>query len=145
MVQPASNIIDLVNALLLGALDEDTADFYVPFYDEQLDGIRDQLIFEAPLQHQTIYILGQVGTGKTTALNFLANEAMEAHYHIVRLYATDLFDMNDVDIADIMMVIANQLMQLHAPLENKFKSQLESLGKKYKGLETEEKSERSRS
>ena len=67
--KPAKTINEFVNNLFLGALTQEQADFYVPFYDGQIAEIRDSLIYDQ-LNHQTIYLMGQVGTGKTTALIF---------------------------------------------------------------------------
>lgn len=138
MRNPAKNINEFVNNLLLGHLTTEEEHFYVPLYQDKLTEIRDRLIYD-DLNYQTIYIMGQVGTGKTTALNFLPDQEINEKFEVVSLYATDLFDMNDIDIADVLLMIAHKLMKGHSILEKKFKSELERIQKKVEGTLSEEK------
>ncbi|HMQ50281.1 MAG TPA: hypothetical protein PKA00_22810 [Saprospiraceae bacterium] len=133
---PAENINDFVNNLLLGFLTKEEEAFYVPVYEEKLMEIKD-LILHDRLENQTIYVMGQVGTGKTTALNFLPDEDINGQFEVVTFYATDLFDMNDVDIADVLLIIAYQLMRGHSSLERKFQHELEKIKKKLEGVSFE--------
>ena len=139
-MEPAKNINDFVNNLLLGFLTEKEKDFYVPLYNNKLLEIKDRIIFDR-LERQTIYIMGQVGTGKTTALNFLPDNEIEEQFAIVSFFATDLFDMNDVDIADVLLIVAYKLMKGNPKLENKFKTDLEKIKQKIEGVEMETKTE----
>jgi len=125
MRKPAKTINEFVNNLFLGALTQEQADFYVPFYDFKIKEIRDSLIYDNQLAHQTIYLMGQVGTGKTTALNFLPDEKIYEKFHVIPLYATDLFDMVDIDIADVLFVLCHQLMEESGKARKKFKKEIE--------------------
>jgi len=130
--KPAKTINEFVNNLFLGALTQDQADFYVPFYDRKIRQVRDSLIYDE-LVHQTIYFLGQVGTGKTTALNFLPDEVIKEKYHVVSIYANLTLDMNDVDIADVLLVICNKLMEGNAKVRKKFEKEIESIERSHEG------------
>ena len=131
---PAKNINDFVNNLLLGFLTENERNFYVPLYYDKLQEIKDRVIYDR-LEHQTIYIMGQVGTGKTTALNFLPDPDIREEFEVISFFATDLFDMNDVDIADVLLTVAYQLMKGNKSLEQKFEKELEKIKKKIEGYE----------
>ena len=133
-MKPANNINDLVNNLLLGFLTKEEKDFYVPIYQEKLLEIKDRILYDR-LEHQTIYIMGQVGTGKTTALNFLPDEDIREKFEIVTFFATDLFDMNDVDIADVLLTVAYKLMRGNKSLQKKFEKELEKIKKKIEGIQ----------
>lgn len=137
-MKPANNINDLVNNLLLGFLTKEEKEFYVPIYQDKLLEIKDRILYDR-LEHQTIYIMGQVGTGKTTALNFLPDEDIREKFDIVTFFATDLFDMNDVDIADVLLTVAYKLMRGNKALTEKFESELEKIKKKIEGVQQIEK------
>jgi len=78
-------------------------------------------------------ILKQVGTGKTTALNFLPDEKIYEKFHVIPLYATDLFDMVDIDIADVLFVLCHQLMEESGKARKKFKKEIEKIQRVYEG------------
>lgn len=134
---PAENIIQLVNNLMVEALNQEQAHFYVPIYEDTLALIRDTLLYEN-LSNQTIYIMGQKGSGKTTALNFLPNEELEEKFTVLKLYANDLFEIHDVDIADVLMMLCHQLTKDNARLEKKFRNKLERIQGFLEGSRTEE-------
>lgn len=131
---PAKNINDFVNNLLLGFLTEKERNFYVPLYYDKLLEIKDRVLYDR-LEHQTIYIMGQVGTGKTTALNFLPDPEIREEFEVISFFATDLFDMNDVDIADVLLTVAYKLMKGNKSLEDKFERELEKIKKKIEGYQ----------
>lgn len=133
---PAANINDFVNNLLLGFLTVNEKAFYVPVYEEKLMEIKDLILYDR-LENQTIYVMGQVGTGKTTALNFLPDQDIHSQFEVITFYATDLFDMNDVDIADVLLIVAYQLMRGKPGLEQKFQNELEKIRKKLEGVSFE--------
>ena len=135
-MEAAKNINDFVNNLLLGFLTVEEAAFYVPIYEQKLLEIKDRIIYDRQEQH-TIYVMGQVGTGKTTALNFLPDAEVRQHFEVVTFFATDLFDMNDVDIADVLLTVAYQLMKGHRTLERKFEGELQKIKKKLEGVSIE--------
>ncbi|MBR9923351.1 MAG: hypothetical protein GYB31_21165 [Bacteroidetes bacterium] len=123
----ATNIKELYKSLTPGKwLDRDDDEFYVPLYEEQIDSIRFDLE-NSELSSHTIYISGQSGTGKTTALNFLANKDLEALYEFKYLYAQDLFDLSDIDIIDILLMISYDLVKGNKILESEFLKDLEKI------------------
>lgn len=137
MRNPATNINEFVNNLLLGQLSQEEKGFYVQLYEETLSTIRDNILYDE-ISNQTIYLMGQVGTGKTTALNFLPNEEIKKKFEVIPLYATDLLDLNDTDIADLLAIIGYQLMKDDKALQRKYKTALERLEKLANGNLKEE-------
>lgn len=90
----ATNIDELAKVLMPSKpLTREDEEFYVPLYEEELIEIRDRILHE-DIENQTFYIAGQPGVGKTTALNFLVDEEIEAQYEVVR------FDENYIPTPD---------------------------------------------
>ncbi len=114
-------------------------DEYVPIYDDILSVLRDRILNDAP-RNRTYLISGQSGTGKTTALNFLAAPEIEEKFELKYLYGRDLLDPIDTDIIDVLLMLAFKLVK-GTSLENKYYKKLENLQKSHEGT-LEEESER---
>ena len=137
-MQPANNINELANNLIPGKfLTRDDANVYVPVYEELIRDIRDRVLHDQ-LPQQTIYASGQSGTGKTTALNFLPDDEIEERFSVVKVYANELFDLDDVDVIDILLMLSYSLMKQHPKLEVSFRAELEKIHKKHQGQLGEE-------
>ena len=72
---------------------------------------------------------GQSGTGKTTALNFLADEKLSGKYIIKHVYEREIFDLNDVDIIDILLGFSFELIGSDAGLQAKYLEGLDRIQK----------------
>lgn len=111
-IRPATNIRELPNSFLPGyplkqGRDDD---LYVPIYTDEIDALRDSILYDN-IGKQTLFISGQTGSGKTTALHFLPDDEIRAEYRVVFLNAKDLFDLNDVSIIEILLMICYALME----------------------------------
>ena len=81
--EPAKNIIELVNILDPAVpVSAENKDFYVPVFDDEICKLRDDLI-NSERPNITHYVAGQIGSGKTSALNFLPDKEILEQYCIV--------------------------------------------------------------
>ena len=78
-MRKANDIIELYKNLTPGPLDKSASEFYIEVYQEQIEKIRFSLLTNED-HTQTIYVAGQSGTGKTTALNFLPDSSIEENF-----------------------------------------------------------------
>lgn len=132
-MRPATNINELANNLIPGRfLTQDEANVYVPVYEELIDDIRDRVIYDQ-LPHQTIFVSGQSGTGKTTALNFLPNPEINDQFKVIKVYANELFDLDDIDTIDVLLMLSFTLMEQNKSLEKTFNQELDKIRKKHEG------------
>ena len=135
----ANSIVDFYNNLsphtILFKNEDDEQ--YVPVYEETLTRLRSELI--ANQRHDaTFYIAGQSGTGKTTAMNFLPDDKFDKKFKVVYLYGRDLFDPNDVDIVDILLMFSFKLIEDNPKLSKIFYKNLEKIYQKHIGALEEE-------
>lgn len=136
-MQPATNIRELANNLipdrpLIKGKDDQ---FYVSIYEDEIADLRDSVIHDK-IQAQTLFVSGQTGTGKTTALHYLPDEEVEADFHVVSLDAKNLFELSDVSIIEILIMICYKLMDQDSTgqLSREFKMAIERLEKASKGI-----------
>ena len=80
-------------------LGKEDKNVYVPIYDELLSKLRDRIIHDK-LESRTLFVAGQSGTGKTTALNFLEDRKISRAFTVKVINFRDLVDLSDVDIID---------------------------------------------
>jgi Cdc6-like AAA superfamily ATPase len=113
----------------LGKEDENV---YVPIYDEILSKLRDRIIHDK-LESRTLFVAGQSGTGKTTALNFLEDEEISKSFTVKVINFRDLVDLSDVDIIDLLLMIGFELVKGNS-LENRYYEKLEEIRKVHKGV-----------
>jgi hypothetical protein len=116
-------------------LSENENEFFVNIYDKKLKR------FIGSVKRNTSYeniffIAGQRGNGKSTILNNLKNEnkAFDTSYEIKHLQAKDVFDYDDIDIVDILLVIGFELIEnnsldtvLQKELRDIFEAKLQEL------------------
>ncbi|MBM3436836.1 MAG: ATP-binding protein [Bacteroidetes bacterium] len=135
----ASNIAELYNNLQPHTIlfDEKDKDQYVPLYEELLNKLRTEISVNQR-KDATFYIAGQSGTGKTTAMNFLPNTLIKKKFDVVYLYGRDLFDPNDVDIIDVLLMFSFKLIEAKKSLERMFYDRLDKIYKKHIGALEEE-------
>lgn len=106
---------------------EDGKEFYVDIYKEDLEKLGIDLELNDDFS-KTFYVTGQSGNGKTTALNFLSNnnDPINDKYKIITIPGKDLFNMEDVDIIDVLIMIGLRVVQ-GTSLESKFIDELTKL------------------
>lgn len=138
-MKKAENIIELYRNLnpfkpLHPHADKDQ---FINFYQNIIDDLRFQIIM-GDIPQQTLYVTGQTGTGKTTALLFLPDDAINEQFEIINLMADDLFDLNDIDIIDILLRISFELIEGRESLQQMYSEELEKIKKKIEGKFIEE-------
>ncbi|MEM7179531.1 MAG: hypothetical protein AAF518_01355 [Spirochaetota bacterium] len=135
MVKKATNLKELRNAFLPDPLTTDKSEYYVDIYSKQIEKLRISIL-TSESQRETFYIAGQIGTGKSTALNFFPDESIDAAYKIIHINYKDLIDPEDVDFIDVALLFCYELCKENKTLEGKFLKELELLHKvKEKQLE----------
>ncbi|MEM1220490.1 MAG: hypothetical protein AAGH79_16330 [Bacteroidota bacterium] len=133
-MKPATNMVELVRNLAPARLlTQADKEFYVPIYSDVLRKLRYQLVVSQS-KKETYYTSGQSGTGKTTALNFLPNTNLEDQFAVHFLYGNELFDLSDVDIIDVLLMICYELIKGKPKLENQFTESLNRIRDKNEGI-----------
>lgn len=102
-----------INLNNVGALyrEGEGGDFYIPLYERKLKELKTALAID-PYAPDCFYIYGQPGSGKSTALNYFADPALQADYEIILIKGRELFDLQDVDILDVLLMFALDLLAL---------------------------------
>ena len=132
-MKPATNLLELYQNLTPSRfLTKEEAQFYVEVYDEKIKLLRLDLLMQAS-DKLTIYVSGQSGSGKTTALHFLPDEKINERFVVFPVLGNDLFDLHDIEVVDILLLLSNQLALGTPELEMRFKEELERIAQKYKG------------
>jgi len=121
-----------LNPLIALSKDEDK-DEYVEIYNDILLTLKDRIINDE-LPSQTYFVAGQSGTGKTTALNFISinDTEIDKNFNVKYIYANDLLDPSDIDIIDLLLMLAFKLVQ-GTKLEEKYYEKLNELQKIHEG------------
>lgn len=117
-------------------LGKEDSDAYVPIYDDILAKLCDRIVYDK-LPSRTLFVAGQSGTGKTTALNFLPDKEIEKKYFVKTINFRDLIDLSDIDIIDVLLMIGFELVK-GSDLEGKYYEKLENIRKIHKGVLTQE-------
>lgn len=86
------------------------ADFYVPLYERKLRRLKVALTLDTSTQ-DCFYIYGQPGSGKSTALNYFDDDDLRNSYELVLIRGRYLFDLQDIDIIDILLMFALELLK----------------------------------
>ena len=120
----------------IAPLDAADRQAYVPIYDHILADLRDRVLYEDQVT-QTFFIAGQSGTGKTTALNFLVDDELNEHFAVRFIRGKDLFDPSDIDIIDLLLMLAFCLVRGSSLEEHYYKS-LNRIQKIHDGVLSEE-------
>lgn len=111
-------------------LQEDTKDYYIDIYKEFTDDLNDR--FELSDSEETIFIAGQSGNGKSSALQLFSSNypGLNKDYDIKVLNARDIFDRNDIDVADVLLMIAFTIIEDKDELKKEFFDMLEDMRKR---------------
>jgi Cdc6-like AAA superfamily ATPase len=123
-MKPATTINELANNLIpTQSLKREDIGLYVPIFEEKLRRLRDQIIYDE-FESQTFYIAGQSGTGKSTALTFLPNDEVKKAFHVLYINGRELFDLNDLDIIDVLLMVGTLLIEGNKDLLKKYEEEL---------------------
>ena len=111
-------------------LTEDTKDYYVDIYKNFTDDLSNR--FELSDSEETIFVAGQSGNGKSSALQLFSTNYSQLNdsYDIKVLNARDVFDTKNIDVADILLMIAFTIIEEHEDLQKEFYEALEKMRKK---------------
>ncbi|MFA9372798.1 MAG: hypothetical protein ACERKK_01455 [Poseidonibacter sp.] len=111
-------------------LQQDTKDYYIDVYKDFTDDLNDRL--ELSDSEETIFVAGQSGNGKSSALQLFSTNYpdLNNYYDIKVLNARNLFDKKDIDVADVLLMIAFIIVEEHDELKKEFLSILEDMRKK---------------
>lgn len=103
------------------SLKKEDKDLYVNLYEKDLKRFVNALI-KNQIPTKTFYIAGQSGNGKSTILNLLTTKypELENKYEFFYISGKTIFDYEDVNIVDILLMIANQLVQNCKNIENSY-------------------------
>lgn len=110
-------------------LQYDTKDYYINVYDDVLDDLA--LRFELSDTEETIFIAGQSGNGKSSALQLFSTNYpdLNNYYDIKVLNARDIFDKNNIDVADVLLMVAYIIVEENEALKEEFFEVLETMRK----------------
>ena len=111
-------------------LKQDTKNYYIDIYKDFTDDLHDRL--ELSDSEETIFVAGQSGNGKSSALQLFSSNYpdLNNYYDIKILNARNVFDKKDIDVADILLMIAFTIIDEHENLKKEFLDILEDMRKK---------------
>ena len=108
-------------------LKQDTKNYYIDIYKDFTDDLHDRL--ELSDSEETIFVAGQSGNGKSSALQLFSSNYpdLNDYYDIKILNARNVFDKKDIDVADILLMIAFTIIEEHENLKTEFLAVLEDM------------------
>lgn len=114
---PATDVIELMNNLeVLNGFDvQDEAMHIKRLFSENVREMRFKLIKSQSVQH-TLFVVGQSGTGKTTALTFLPDAEIKQKFAVLHVKPSLTPELNrsddgELNIANVLVNIANTIFQ----------------------------------
>ena len=121
----AQNISEFANVInQFVDITHENADMYVDIYADLKEALRDKLLYDSFLPHETLFVSGQSGTGKTTALRFLPNDDLKAAFHIRFIDMHRYLDDGDTDIIDFMLLLGYDLVKDNETLRLRYTEDL---------------------
>jgi Cdc6-like AAA superfamily ATPase len=99
-IVPAKNIVELyANLEVYNGLSEENLAFYVPLFEDKFRRLESTLAYSNSY-NDTIYLMGQTGTGKTTVVDYLFSKSERLKQKYVFLEIDFLDDKNSTDYYD---------------------------------------------
>ncbi|RLA80986.1 MAG: hypothetical protein DRG78_09975 [Epsilonproteobacteria bacterium] len=107
----ASNIIEIAQQFDPSqVLTTEDKDFHQNIYDTTINPLKTKLLLNQ-IPTKTYFLCGQIGMGKSTALNYLPDDKINAKYEVKYLTGKELFNIEDIDIIDILLMIGFELIK----------------------------------
>jgi len=132
-MKAATDIVSLYQVLTPAKfLTLEEQEFYVDVYGSQIKRMRTILQLIEDEKH-TIYVSGLSGSGKTTALNFLPDTDLHEKFEVKFLMGSDLFDLNDLDIIDVLLILCLNLVEGNKELEKVYLDYLNKVKEQIRG------------
>lgn len=125
-MKKASNIIEIAQEFDPSkVLTLEDKDFHENIYESTIKPLKTKLLINQ-IPTKTYFLCGQIGMGKSTALNYLPDEKINSKYEVKYLTGKELFNIEDIDIIDILLMIGFELIK-GTSLENKYYDGLNKL------------------
>lgn len=149
LVTPALDVVGLMNNLYHrnGFDDLDPSMYVHAMYQDQIEDLRFELVSSNQVD-QSFFVIGQSGTGKTTALTFLPDERIKERFEVVYVKPgidpeVDRQDGKEVNVVNVMINIAETLMKVASKKGRpnfvlEAKNRFAELVKRYDGTLSEE-------
>ena len=84
-------------------------DIHQDIYQNIINPLKMKLITNQ-IPSKTFFICGQIGMGKSTALNYLPDDNINNKFEVKYLTGRELFAIHDIDIIDILLMIGFELI-----------------------------------
>lgn len=122
----AETINEFANVIspLIDITKEENKEMYVDLYADIKAELRDKILYDSYMPHETLFVSGQSGTGKTTALRFLPDAELNAAFYIRFIDMHLYLDDGDTDIIDFMLLLGYDLVKDHDNLKFKYIEEL---------------------
>ena len=109
-------------------LEIEDIEFYIDIYCEVIKDLRVELELNDNYS-KTLYISGQSGSGKSTALNFLINDEIKDDYIVKYIRGINLLYPNNISIMDILLMTGFELIKDDEDLKKEYFEKLNQLNK----------------
>ncbi|MEA3353862.1 MAG: hypothetical protein U9Q33_08615 [Campylobacterota bacterium] len=107
----ATNIVEIAQQFDPSkVLTKDDKDFHQNIYENTMKPLKTKLLINQ-IPTKTYFLCGQIGMGKSTALNYLPDTKIESKYDVKYLTGKELFNIEDIDIIDILLMIGFELIK----------------------------------
>lgn len=125
-MKKASNLIEVSQVFdPQKVLTLEDKDLHQDIYQSTINPLKIKLLINQ-IPSKTFFICGQIGMGKSTALNYLPDEKINSKFEVKYLTGRELFAIEDVDIIDILLMLGFELIQ-GTSLEDKYYEGLNKL------------------
>lgn len=109
-------------------INEEDNNVYVPIYKKDLRELSVTLTHSLN-NSESIFIAGQSGNGKTSAINYLlsTDEKIQDKYHVKYIMGREIFRYEDIDIIDLLLMMGLNIVQGNESLSEKYLADLTQL------------------
>ncbi|WP_121626259.1 hypothetical protein [Poseidonibacter antarcticus] len=125
-MKKASNLIEISQVFdpqkVLTLKDKD---LHQDIYESTIKPLKMKLLINQ-IPSKTFFICGQIGMGKSTALNYLPDDKINKKFDVKYLTGRELFAINDIDIIDILLMLGFELIK-DTSLEDRYYEGLNKL------------------
>ena len=141
-LQPARNLDDLYVNLCMsnaGISEEENPGFYVDVFEESREYLREALLSD-PNLNKTYLIAGQVGSGKSTFINYLPDERIKEKFEVVKIRMDQHLrtQNSEINMTDVLLMIGFHFIESDLIIEEYFEKELKKIFEKHQGILKEE-------